>query len=187
MEMVLVQEGDDHLKHVVYYLSRVLIGPKLAYSHVEKLALAAVHAVQRLQHYLILRKTTVIAVINPFQYILTRCLIGDKYSRWITILQEFKIKFFLAKAKKSLVCAELISELPRFNKKNEEEQTLTNEHLFRIYSSDPWYGDFLVYLQTLKLPSHLSGDAHRRIPQNSKKYVIIGDTLYNQGIDCILG
>ena len=53
MGMVLVQEGNDHLEHVIYYLSRALIGPKLSYSHVEKLALEAIQAIQRLRHYLI--------------------------------------------------------------------------------------------------------------------------------------
>lgn len=43
-----------------------------------------------------------------------------------------------------------------------------------------------MYLQTLKLPSHLRNDSRRRIRQNSKKYVIIGETLYNCGIDYIL-
>ncbi len=70
-------------------------------------------------------------------------------------------------------------ELPRDDEGNEEEPNLTDEHLFLISSLDPWYGDYLVYLQTLKLPSHLDSDVHRRIRQNSKKYVIIGDTLYN--------
>jgi len=78
MVMVLVEEGDDHLEHVTYYLSRALIGPKLAYSNIEKLALAAVHDVQILLHYLILHKRVVVAVLNPFQYILTRRLIGVK-------------------------------------------------------------------------------------------------------------
>jgi len=105
MGMVLVKEGEDHLEHVIYYLSRALMGLELAYSHVEKLALAAVHVVQRLGHYLILRKTTVIAVLNPFQYILTGRLMGGKYSRCIVILQEFEIKFVSSKAKKSLVFA----------------------------------------------------------------------------------
>jgi hypothetical protein len=44
--MVLVQEDDELHEHVIYYLSRNLVGPELKYSHVEKLALAVVHAVQ---------------------------------------------------------------------------------------------------------------------------------------------
>ena len=106
-------------------------------------------------------------------------LIGGKYSKWIVILQEFELEFISAKAKKSLVFAELISELPRDNDDNDEEPTIIDEHLFLISSLDPWYGDYLVYLQTLKLPSHNGNDARRHIRQNAKKYVIIGDTLYN--------
>jgi hypothetical protein len=52
--MVLVQEDDELHEHVIYYLSQNLVGPELKYSHVEKLALAVVHAVQRLRHYIFL-------------------------------------------------------------------------------------------------------------------------------------
>ena len=46
--------------------------PELRYSHVEKLALAAVYAVHRLRHYILLRTTTVVVDVNPFQYVLSR-------------------------------------------------------------------------------------------------------------------
>ena len=48
--VVLVQEDGKLQEHVVYYLSRALFGLELKYSHVEKLALEAVYAVQRLRH-----------------------------------------------------------------------------------------------------------------------------------------
>jgi hypothetical protein len=109
--MVLVQEDDLFSEYVIYYLSRGLVGPELNYSHIEKLALAAVHVVQRFRHYVLFRKTTIIAVMNPFQYMLTRRVIGRKISRWIVILQEFDLDFISAKSKKSLVFAKLILEL----------------------------------------------------------------------------
>ena len=43
--VVLVQEDDKLVEHVVYYLIHGLVGPELKYSHVENLALAAVYAV----------------------------------------------------------------------------------------------------------------------------------------------
>ena len=52
--VVLVQEDDQLQEHVIYYLSLDLVGPDLRYSHVEKLALAAVCVVQRLCHYILL-------------------------------------------------------------------------------------------------------------------------------------
>jgi hypothetical protein len=69
--MVLVQEDDALEEHIIYYLSRGLVGPELNYSHVEKLSLAVVHVVQRFCHYILLRKTIVVVIVNPFQYVLT--------------------------------------------------------------------------------------------------------------------
>jgi len=51
------------------------------------------------------------AIVNPFQYMLTRWVIGRNISRWIVILQEFDLEFVSMKSKKYLVFAELISEL----------------------------------------------------------------------------
>jgi hypothetical protein len=85
--MVLVQEDDSFSEYVIYYLSRGLVGPELKYSHLKKLALAAVHAVQRFRHYILFCKTTIVTVVNPFQYMLTRRVISGKISRWMAILQ----------------------------------------------------------------------------------------------------
>ena len=68
--MVLVQEDDFLSKYVNYYLSRGLFGPELNYSHIEKLALAAAHAVQRFRQYVLFINTTTISFVNPFQYML---------------------------------------------------------------------------------------------------------------------
>jgi hypothetical protein len=161
--MVLVQEDDMLEEHVIYYLSRGLVGPELNYSHVEKLALEVVHVVQWFCHYILLRKTTVIVIVNPFQYVLMRWVIGGNISRWIVILQEFDLDFVSVKSKKSLVFAELILELPVESGDIIPEESPINEDIFLIASLDPWYGDILVYLQTLKCPASASHDEHRRI------------------------
>jgi hypothetical protein len=184
--MVLVQEDDLLEEHVIYYLSRGLVGPELNYSHVEKLALAAVHVVQWFHHYILLRKTTVVVIVNPFQYVLTRRIIDGKISRWIIILQEFDLDFVSTKSKKSLVFAELISELPVESGDVTPEESPIKGDIFLISSSDPWYGDILVYLQTLKCPTSASRDERRRIRHQEKNYLILDDTLYRRGVDCIL-
>ena len=93
MQSPLVQEDDKLQEHVIYYLSRALAGPELRYSHVEKLALTVVYVVQRLRHYILLRTMTVVADVNPFQYVLSRRIIGGKLNKWIVILQEFDLDF----------------------------------------------------------------------------------------------
>ena len=85
--MVLVQEDEELHEHVIYYLSRNLIDAEIHYTHVEKLALAIVHTGQHSRHYILLHQNFVIAHINPFQFVLTRRMIGGKYNKWIVILQ----------------------------------------------------------------------------------------------------
>jgi hypothetical protein len=46
------EEDPNGKEHVIYYLIKSLSGPELRYSHVEKLALAAVIVVQRFCHYI---------------------------------------------------------------------------------------------------------------------------------------
>jgi hypothetical protein len=176
--MVLVQEDPNGDEHVIYYLSKSLSGPELRYSHVEKLALAAVIVVQRFHHYILLRTTTVIVDSNPMYHILTRQVLGGKYSKWIVILQEFDLEFAKSKAKKSLVFAELICDLPYTDEDTEPNDSLPDESLFLISTSDPWYGDILLYLQTQCFQPDISRDERRRIRHHSKCYLIIGDTLY---------
>ena len=146
--MVLVQTDDVHIEHVIYYLSRQLVGAKLKYPYVEKLALAAAFAVQKFHHYLILRTTTVISDANPMKYILSRQVLGVRYSKWIVILSEFDLVFSTPKAKKSLVFAELMARLPQVSYPIPDLDSLPDDSLFLIDSSDPWYGEILVYLQT---------------------------------------
>jgi hypothetical protein len=144
--MVLVQEDDFLSEYVIYYLSRGLVGLELNYSHIEKLALAVVHAIQWFRHYVLFHKTTIIAVVNPFQYVLTRRVINRKISRWIVVLQEFDLDFISAKSKKSLVFAKLILELLVKSGDFMPEESPIRGDIFLIASSDPWYGDILVYL-----------------------------------------
>ena len=72
-------------------------------------------------------------------------------------MQEFYLEFVSAKSKKSLIFVELISN---FSSVEEEvyEDTFVDEHIFLISTLDPWYGDIIIYLQTLKVPTHLSWD-----------------------------
>ena len=79
--MVLVQEDDSHQKHFIHCLSKRLVGPKIRYYHVEKLALFDMHAFQKVRKYIIPRRITIIANSNPFQHILSRWIFGGKYNK----------------------------------------------------------------------------------------------------------
>jgi hypothetical protein len=82
------------------------------------------------------------------QHILTRQLLGGKYSKWIVTLQEFDLEFKRAKSKKSLVFAELICDFPHSEMENVAADSLPDESLFLISTDDLWYGNIIIYHQT---------------------------------------
>ena len=84
--MVLVQDNLHDQEHVIHYASKNLTDSETCYSHVEKLALAMVIAMQKFHRYILLRTTTILADQNPMYYILTLQVLRGKYSRWIIIL-----------------------------------------------------------------------------------------------------
>ena len=67
-----------------------------------------------------------------------------------------------------------------------EADSFSDEYIFLISTSYPWYGDILVYLQTLKCHASLSWEDWRKLWVNAKNYLIIDDTLYRRGVDSIL-
>ena len=113
-------------------------------------------------------------------------MIGGKYDKWIVILQEFDLEFVSAKSKKSLIFAELISDFASEAEEEVCEDTLVDEYIFLISTSDPWYGDIIVYLQTQRTPTHLSRYERRRLCHVSKNYLIVDNTLYHRVVDSIL-
>ena len=100
--------------------------------------------------------------------------------------QDFDLDFQSAKSKKSLVFAELIAEFLVEEDVAIEEDSFSNEHIFLISTSDPWYGDILIYLQTLNYPAAFSREERCKLHLHAKNYLIIGDTLYQRGVDSIL-
>ena len=94
-------------------------------------------------------------------YILSRQLLGGKYSKCIVILQKFDLEFTTAKSTKSLVFVDLICSLPIDSTPSHSEDHILDETLFLINTRDPWYGDIIVYLQTSTFQSELTKDAQR--------------------------
>ena len=84
--MVLVQENPNGQEHIIYYASKNLMDSETRYSHVKNLAMAMVITIQNFCHYILLRTTIFLVDQKPMYYILTRQVLGGKYSRWIVIL-----------------------------------------------------------------------------------------------------
>ena len=72
------------------------------------------------------------------------------------ILQEFELEFVSVKLKNLLIFPELISYFLSLDEGDVHEDSFVDEHIFLISTLDPWYGEIIVYVETLKVPSHLS-------------------------------
>ena len=137
-------------------------------------------------HYIILRTTMVISDTNPMKYILSRQILGGCYSKWVVILSEFDLVFYTPKTKKSLVFVELMAGLPQVSQPLQELESLPDDSLFLMDSSDPWYGDIPVYLQTQHFRPSTTKDDRRHLRHLAQRYLILGDALYHYGIDIVL-
>ena len=84
-----------------------------------------------------------------------------------------------------MIFVELISDFSSEEEEETCEDTFVDEHIFFISTLDPWFGDIIIYLQMLKVPTHLSWDELRRLRHVSKNYLIVDNTLYCHGIDSI--
>ena len=91
-----------------------------------------------------------------------------------------------SKSKKSLVFVEIITEFPIEENVVVEEDSFLDEYIFFISTYDPWYGDILIYIQTLKYPVAFSQEERCKLNIHAKNYLIIGDTLYRRGVDSML-
>ena len=86
--------------------------------------------------------------MNPMRQILSRQIIGSKYSKWIVILKEFDLKYINTKTKKSLTFVELVSEWPCNKEETIKEESWADKHLCLINNTNPLYGTLIIYLQT---------------------------------------
>ena len=120
------------------------------------------------------------------KYILSRQILGGRYSKWVVILSEFDLVFSTPKAKKSLVFAELMAGLPQVSQPLQELDSLPDDSLFLMDSSDPWYEDILVYLQTQHFRHSATKDDRQRLRHLAQHYLIVGDALYHRDIDTVL-
>ena len=100
--------------------------------------------------------------------------------------KEFDLKFTKAKSKKSLVFTEIICDFPHADNVTKPLDSLPDESFFLISTFDPWYDDFLLYLQTQRFSMNLSCNENHGIHHHAKSYIILGDTLYCCGVDSIL-
>ncbi|GJY09861.1 reverse transcriptase domain-containing protein, partial [Tanacetum coccineum] len=105
---VLMTEKDT-VQMPVYFVSRVLQGPELNYSPMEKLVLSLVFDAKRLQRYF---QAHPIAVITdqPFKQIMSRPGVAGRLQKWSVMLGEHNITYRPRTSVKGQILADFLEE-----------------------------------------------------------------------------
>ncbi|XP_026451648.1 uncharacterized protein LOC113351971 [Papaver somniferum] len=98
----------NELSHV-NYVSRVLRDAELRYLRVEQACLAFIYATQKLQPYLLIHETIVVAAAKPIAYLASKLVLTGRTSRWLLQLSEFELKYQRPNAVRGQAITDLIA------------------------------------------------------------------------------
>ena len=91
------------------------------YPACEKHCLVSVFAMQKLHHYFLAHKITLITRSDPIKYLVSRPALSGRIAKWLLLLGEFDITVQTPKAIKSQALADLLAHFP-----NEGEKVITD-------------------------------------------------------------
>nr|UYK51750.1 hypothetical protein [Paphiopedilum micranthum] len=106
---LLAQTNEEGKENALYYLSRRLVPAEVKYPTPEKHCLALIFAVQKLRHYMLSHKISLISKVNPLQYLMTRPTLSGRLARWSMILLQFDITFVPQRAIKGQALADFLA------------------------------------------------------------------------------
>ena len=106
---MLVQD-QDQVQKPIYFVSKVLQGPKVRYQALEKAALAVVFSARRLRHYF-QRFTVLVMTDLPIQKVLKKSDVAGRMVKWAVELSEFDIKYEPRGSIKGQIFADFVVEL----------------------------------------------------------------------------
>jgi hypothetical protein len=87
---ILGQKG-DLLTHAIYFISKNLTPTKLNYTMTEKKMLAVIHVVNKFRHYITIYEVFFHTKYSSIRYLMNKPMTNGRITRWLLLLQEFKI------------------------------------------------------------------------------------------------
>jgi len=70
------------MERPVYYISRLMKGPKFRYSTAEKVCLSLAFVVSKFNHYFLGHRVQSLTKNNPIKYLLTRPQLSGRMAQW---------------------------------------------------------------------------------------------------------
>jgi hypothetical protein len=106
-------------------------------------------------------------------------------TRWLLLLQELNISVLDRLGKYNLV-ADFLSRIKHEGDYIPVDDSFPNENHFSLSINTPWFADMENYLDTRKLPAHLSPHEKHRIITQSYNYSWVGHGIFHTGPDLII-
>jgi hypothetical protein len=145
----------DQQSYAIDFVSKNLSPVELNYTVTEKEFLAVVHAINKFHHYITGYEVFVHTDHSPISFFTNKPITNGRVTRWLMLLQEFNITM-LDRPRKDNVVADFISQIKNEDDDIPVDDSFPDEHIFSLSINTPWFADMEDYLETRKLPSHLS-------------------------------
>jgi acetolactate synthase small subunit len=104
-----IEEGSKVIQRPVYFVSEALLGAKLNYTEVEKIAYAILTSSRKLKHYFQAHKITV-STSQPLGDILRNKEASGRIGKWATELSQFEITYAPRTTIKSQALADFMAD-----------------------------------------------------------------------------
>ena len=107
---MLVQEDDNDIECVVYYLSQILNDAKIRYSAIEKLCLCLYYSCTKLMYYIKPFNVQVLSHNNVIKFMLSKSILHNRIWKWTLALNKFSLTFVPLKAMKGQVVVGFLAD-----------------------------------------------------------------------------
>ncbi|XP_057791111.1 uncharacterized protein LOC131008236 [Salvia miltiorrhiza] len=155
---VLIREEGSHQKPI-YFISRIIQGPELNYTEIEKAALAVMVTARKLRPYFLSHRVVVRTAL-PFRQVLGRPNLSGRMVKWAVELGEYDVEYEPRTAIKAQALADFIQEttrrpLPEFWVAFVDGSVTKEGCGIGVYITSPGYG---IYQFAIKFACRLSNN-----------------------------
>jgi hypothetical protein len=157
----------------------------LNYTVNKKEFLVVVHAINKFHRYIKGYEVFVHTDHSAFRFLMNKSSTNGQVTRWLLLLQEFNFIIFDRPRKENLV-VDFISCIKHEGDDIPIDDSFPYENLFSLSVNTPWFEDMENYLDTSKLPSHLSPHEKCRIITQSDNYSWVFHDLFRTSPDLII-
>jgi len=133
---VLVQEKEQESKDIqqpIYYILEALLGAKLNYTEIEKMAYAVLISSRKLKHYFQVHEITVPSS-QPLGDILSNKEASRRIGKWVVELSQFKLNYVSRTSIKSQALADFMADWTPLAHQPSQPQKQT----WTLYSDRAW-------------------------------------------------